>query len=97
MPVLRYPPASRGLETQIHQMRLRIEKERTPHGPDNRPSKPQRRFDGCGIHRQVLCLENGLQEANTLRALERRAMPGRCRMRQAAWKLPQAAARRGYF
>jgi glutamate-ammonia-ligase adenylyltransferase len=56
----------------IHQMRMRIEKERTPAGKDELAIKT-----GVGglmdaeFIAQVLCLENGWQEANTLAALER--------------------------
>src|SRR5207249_10125880 len=57
---------------RIHQMRLRIEKERTPRGKDDLAIKT-----GAGglmdaeFIAQTLCMENGWQEANTLRALER--------------------------
>ncbi len=57
---------------QIHQMRLRIESERTPRGQDDLAIKT-----GAGglmdaeFIAQVLCLENGWHEPNTLRALER--------------------------
>jgi glutamate-ammonia-ligase adenylyltransferase len=57
---------------QIHEMRLRIEKERTPCGQDDLAIKT-----GSGglmdaeFIAQALCLENGWHEANTLRALER--------------------------
>jgi glutamate-ammonia-ligase adenylyltransferase len=57
---------------KIHQMRLRIEKERTPHGKDDLAIKT-----GVGglvdaeFVAQALCLEHGWQEANTLRALEK--------------------------
>jgi len=56
----------------IHKMRLRIEKERTPRGKDDLAIKT-----GAGglmdaeFIAQTLCLANGWQEANTLRALER--------------------------
>jgi [glutamine synthetase] adenylyltransferase / [glutamine synthetase]-adenylyl-L-tyrosine phosphorylase len=56
----------------IHKMRMRIEKERTPAGKDDLAIKT-----GIGglmdaeFIAQVLCLENGWNEANTLRALER--------------------------
>ena len=57
---------------QIHQMRLRIEKERTPHGQDNLALKTGKGgLMDAEFIAQVLCLENGWQEANTLRALER--------------------------
>jgi glutamate-ammonia-ligase adenylyltransferase len=57
---------------QIHQMRMRIEKERTPPGQDDLAIKT-----GAGglmdaeFIAQALCLENGWHEPNTLRALER--------------------------
>ncbi len=57
---------------QIHRMRMRIEKERTPRGQDALAIKT-----GSGglvdaeFVAQALCLENGWREANTLRALER--------------------------
>jgi glutamate-ammonia-ligase adenylyltransferase len=56
----------------IHQMRLRIEKERTPKGKDDLAIKT-----GAGglmdaeFIAQALCLDHGWQEANTLRALDR--------------------------
>ena len=57
---------------QIHRMRLRIEKERTPRGRDDLAIKT-----GIGglmdaeFIAQSLCLENGWHEPNTLRALAR--------------------------
>jgi glutamine synthetase adenylyltransferase len=57
---------------RIHQMRMRIEKERTPRGKDELAIKT-----GAGglmdaeFIAQTLCLGNGWQEPNTLRALER--------------------------
>jgi len=57
---------------QIHQMRLRIEKERTPRAQDDLAIKT-----GIGglmdaeFIAQSLCLENGWHEPNTLRALAR--------------------------
>ena len=57
---------------QIHQMRMRIEKERTPRGQDELAIKTGRGgFMDAEFIAQALCLENGWQEANTLRALER--------------------------
>ncbi len=61
-----------GWKKQIHQMRLRIEKERTPRSQDDLAIKT-----GSGglmdaeFIAQTLCLGNGWHEANTLRALER--------------------------
>ena len=63
---------SRDWKRQIHQMRLRIEKERTPRGQDDLAIKTGRGgFMDAEFVAQALCLENGWQEANTLRALER--------------------------
>jgi len=57
---------------QIHQMRLRIEKERTTRGQDDLAIKTGRGgFMDAEFIAQALCLGNGWQEANTLRALER--------------------------
>ena len=66
---------------KIRQMRLRIEKERTPRGKDELAIKT-----GSGglmdaeFIAQSLCLEHGWSEANTLRALEKAraagALPG---------------------
>ena len=53
-------------------MRLRIEKERTPHGQDDLAIKTGKGgLMDAEFIAQALCLENGWQEANTLRALER--------------------------
>ncbi|HEU0207742.1 MAG TPA: bifunctional [glutamate--ammonia ligase]-adenylyl-L-tyrosine phosphorylase/[glutamate--ammonia-ligase] adenylyltransferase [Candidatus Udaeobacter sp.] len=63
---------SRDWKRKIHQMRMRIEKERTPRGKDELAIKT-----GAGglmdaeFIAQSLCLEHGWSEANTLRALER--------------------------
>jgi len=57
---------------QIHEMRMRIEKERTPRGQDDLAIKTGKGgFMDAEFIAQALCLENGWQEANTLRALER--------------------------
>ena len=57
---------------QIHQMRLRIERERTPQGQDDLAIKTGKGgLMDAEFIAQALCLENGTQEANTLRALER--------------------------
>ncbi|HTY86414.1 MAG TPA: hypothetical protein VMB80_03035, partial [Candidatus Acidoferrum sp.] len=57
---------------QIHQMRLRVEKERTPRGQDDLAIKTGRGgLMDAEFIAQTLCLENGWAEANTLRALER--------------------------
>jgi glutamate-ammonia-ligase adenylyltransferase len=53
-------------------MRLRIEKERTPAGKDELAIKTGKGgLMDAEFIAQALCLENGWQEANTLRALER--------------------------
>jgi glutamate-ammonia-ligase adenylyltransferase len=57
---------------QIHQMRMRIEKERTPLGQDDLAIKTGKGgLMDAEFIAQALCLENGWPEANTLRALER--------------------------
>jgi glutamate-ammonia-ligase adenylyltransferase len=57
---------------KIHQMRMRIEKERTPPGKDGLAIKTGKGgLMDAEFIAQALCLENGWQEANTLRALER--------------------------
>ena len=51
---------------------MRREKERTPHGRDDLAIKTgQGGLMDAEFIAQALCLENGWQEANTLRALER--------------------------
>lgn len=68
-PLAAYSP---DWKRKIHQMRMRIERERTPRGKDQLAIKT-----GLGglmdteFIAQSLCLEHGWQEANTLRALER--------------------------
>jgi len=59
-------------KTEIHRMRLRIEKERTPAGKDDLAIKTGKGalMDGEFIA-QTLCMENGWHEPNTLRALKR--------------------------
>jgi glutamate-ammonia-ligase adenylyltransferase len=57
---------------KIHQMRMRIERERTPAGKDDLAIKTGKGgLMDAEFIAQALCLENGWQEANTLRALER--------------------------
>jgi glutamate-ammonia-ligase adenylyltransferase len=57
---------------QVHQMRLRIEKERTPRGQDDLAIKTGKGgLMDAEFIAQALCLENGWPESNTLRALER--------------------------
>lgn len=59
-------------KARVHEMRLRIEKERTPRGQDELAIKTGRggSMDAEFIA-QALCLEHGWPEAHTLRALER--------------------------
>ncbi len=70
MPLAVYSP---DWKEKIHQMRMRIEKERTPAGKNALAIKT-----GTGglmdaeFVAQMLCLENGWREPNTLRALEKR-------------------------
>jgi glutamate-ammonia-ligase adenylyltransferase len=57
---------------KIHEMRMRIEKERTPAGKDELAIKTGKGgLMDAEFIAQVLCLEHGWQEAHTLRALER--------------------------
>ncbi|MFZ0826526.1 MAG: bifunctional [glutamate--ammonia ligase]-adenylyl-L-tyrosine phosphorylase/[glutamate--ammonia-ligase] adenylyltransferase [Verrucomicrobiia bacterium] len=57
---------------EIHRMRMRIEKERTPPGQDDLAIKTGKGgLMDAEFIAQALCLENGWPEANTLRALER--------------------------
>lgn len=57
---------------KIHEMRMRIEKERTPTGKDDLAIKTGRGgLMDAEFIAQALCLEHGWQEAHTLRALER--------------------------
>lgn len=56
----------------IHQMRMRIEKERTPAGKDDLAIKTGKGgLMDAEFIAQALCLEHGWHEPNTLRALER--------------------------
>lgn len=71
-------PRSRGnrffsdWKMQIHKMRLRIEKERTPSGQDALAIKTGKGgLMDAEFIAQTLCLENGWHEPSTLRALER--------------------------
>ncbi len=64
---------------KIHQMRMRIEKERTPAGKDDLAIKTGKGgLMDAEFIAQTLCLEQGWQEANTLRALERGRAEGVC-------------------
>jgi glutamate-ammonia-ligase adenylyltransferase len=57
---------------KIHQMRIRIEKERTPAGKDELAIKTGNGgLMDAEFIAQALCLEHGWREANTLHALER--------------------------
>jgi glutamate-ammonia-ligase adenylyltransferase len=57
---------------KIREMRMRIEKERTPAGKDDLAIKTGRGgLMDAEFVAQALCLEHGWQEAHTLRALER--------------------------
>jgi glutamate-ammonia-ligase adenylyltransferase len=68
-PLVAYAP---DWKQKIHQMRMRIEKERTPQGKDDLAIKTGKGgLIDAEFIAQTLCLENGWQEANTLRALER--------------------------
>ena len=59
-------------KTKIHEMRMRIEKERTPPGKDDLAIKTGKGgLMDAEFIAQTLCLEHGWQEAHTLRALER--------------------------
>ena len=57
---------------EIHHMRLRIEKERTPPGKDDLAIKTGKGgLMDAEFTAQMLCMANGWHEPNTLRALER--------------------------
>jgi glutamate-ammonia-ligase adenylyltransferase len=61
-------------KAEIHRMRMRIEKERTPIGQGNLAIKTGRGgLMDVEFVAQALCLENGWHEANTLRAVIRAA------------------------
>ncbi|HVM48297.1 MAG TPA: hypothetical protein VMU04_09730 [Candidatus Acidoferrum sp.] len=71
-PALPLAAYSSDWKQKIHQMRLRIEKERTPAGKDELAIKTGKGgLMDAEFIAQALCLENGWQEANTLRALEK--------------------------
>lgn len=62
----------RNWKAQIHGMRLRVEKERTPPGKDDLAIKTGKGgLMDCEFIAQTLCLEHGWHEPGTLRALER--------------------------
>jgi len=57
---------------KIHRMRMRIEKERTPAGKNDLAIKTGKGgLMDVEFIAQILCLEQGWQEANTLHALQR--------------------------
>ena len=59
-------------KAEIHRMRMRIEKERTPIGQDRLAIKTGRGgLMDVEFVAQALCLENGCHEPNTLAAIER--------------------------
>ncbi|HOX58782.1 MAG TPA: bifunctional [glutamate--ammonia ligase]-adenylyl-L-tyrosine phosphorylase/[glutamate--ammonia-ligase] adenylyltransferase [Candidatus Paceibacterota bacterium] len=69
LPLAAYAP---DWKHRIHQMRMRIEKERTPPGKDDLAIKTGKGgLMDAEFIAQTLCLENGWQEANTVHALER--------------------------
>lgn len=66
-----------GWKNQVHQMRLRIEKERTPPGQDDLAIKTGKGgLMDAEFVAQALCLEQGWAEPNTLRVLERARAAG---------------------
>ena len=68
---------SKDWKARIHQMRMRIEKERTPAGKDDLAIKTGKGgLMDAEFLAQVLCMEHGWQEANTVRALEKAAAAG---------------------
>jgi [glutamine synthetase] adenylyltransferase / [glutamine synthetase]-adenylyl-L-tyrosine phosphorylase len=69
LPLAAYAP---DWKQKIHQMRMRIEKERTPAGKDDLAIKTGKGgLMDAEFVAQALCLEQGWQEANTLRVLNR--------------------------
>jgi glutamate-ammonia-ligase adenylyltransferase len=59
-------------KSQIHHMRMRVEKERTPKGKDDLAIKTGKGgLMDAEFIAQTLCLKKGWHEPNTLRALER--------------------------
>lgn len=64
-------------KTEIHKMRLRIEKERTPPGKDHLAIKTGKGgLMDAEFIAQALCMEHGWREPHTLRALERARAAG---------------------
>jgi glutamate-ammonia-ligase adenylyltransferase len=74
LPLAAFNDSWRG---QIHQMRLRIQKERSPQGQDDLAIKTGRGgLMDAEFIAQVCCMAHGWLEANTLRALERAQQAG---------------------
>jgi len=74
LPLATYAP---DWKQKIHQMRMRIEKERTPPGKDDLAIKTGKGgLMDAEFIAQTVCLEQGWQEANTLRVLERGRVAG---------------------
>jgi [glutamine synthetase] adenylyltransferase / [glutamine synthetase]-adenylyl-L-tyrosine phosphorylase len=65
-------PRFKDWKQQIHHMRMRVEKERTPKGKDDLAIKTGKGgLMDAEFIAQTLCLANGWHEPNTLRALKR--------------------------
>ena len=74
LPLAAYAP---DWKQKIHQMRMRIEKERTPPGKGDLAIKTGKGgLMDAEFIAQTVCLEQGWQEANTLRVLERGRVAG---------------------
>ncbi len=74
LPLAAYSP---DWKQQIHQMRMRIEKERTPRGQDELAIKTGRGgLMDAEFVAQALCIAHGWHEPNTLVALERARSAG---------------------
>ena len=68
LPLAAYAP---DWKQKIHQMRVRIERERTPAGKDDLAIKTGKGgLMDAEFVAQTLCLDNGWQEANTVHALQ---------------------------
>jgi [glutamine synthetase] adenylyltransferase / [glutamine synthetase]-adenylyl-L-tyrosine phosphorylase len=79
-PALPLAAYSADWKHKIQHMRMRIEKERTPAGKDDLAIKTGKGgLMDAEFIAQTLCMENGWQEANTLRALERARSAGALR------------------
>src|SRR5204862_6953205 len=69
LPLAAYTP---DWKEKIHRMRMRIERERTPVGKNDLAIKTGKGgLMDVEFIAQILCLEHGWQEANTLHALQR--------------------------